>query len=151
MSRRDLELTIDFPIGIEAKSPKGPSQLLRAGEVVAVNGDGIGLDDVQELRAKLVRRDGGVWSPQSLMLRRMDCRIASEAMTRQKFDDSAAAVWRLLQVLPGVMPLLAMWKWNGRAFRRAENGHGFCARHVTGAVAFSTPSDPALFAGNAGG
>ncbi len=69
---------------------------------VAELGDGdIGLADVQELRAKLARRDGGVWSPQSLMLRRMDGRIVGEGMTRQEFDDMAAAVWRLPQVLPG--------------------------------------------------
>ena len=60
----------------------------------------IDLADVQELRAKLARRDGGVWSPQSILLRRMDRRIAGEGMTRPEFDDLAAAVWRLPQVLP---------------------------------------------------
>ena len=51
----------------------------------------------------------------------------------------------------GVMPLPAMWKWTGRAFHRAENGHGFFARHVAGDVESSTPSGPVLFAGSAGG
>ncbi len=51
----------------------------------------------------------------------------------------------------GVMPLPAMWKWTGRAFHRAENGHGFSARHVAGDVQSSIPSDPVLFAGSAGG
>ncbi len=72
-----------------------------ARDVVAASGDDIGLADVQELRVKLARRDGGVWSPQSLVLRRMECRIAGEGMTRDEFDDLAAAVWRMPQVLPG--------------------------------------------------
>ncbi len=49
------------------------------------------------------------------------------------------------------MPLPAMWKWTGRAFHRADNGHGFFARRVAGDVASSIPSDPVFFAGNAGG
>ncbi len=39
---------------------------------------------------------------------------------------------------------------NGRAFHRADNGHGFFARHVAGAAESSISSDPAFFAGNAG-
>ena len=44
-----------------------------------------------------------------------------------------------------------MWKWTGRGFHRAENGRGFFARHVAGDVESSIPSDPELFAENAGG
>ena len=86
-----------------AKQPRGQAKRIIAKairKVVAVNGDGIDHADVQELRVKLIRRDGGVWSPQSLMLRRMECRIVGEGMTRQEFDDLAAAVWRMPQVLP---------------------------------------------------
>ena len=35
------------------------------------------------------------------MLRRMDYRIATDGMTHPEFDDLAAAVWRMPQVLPG--------------------------------------------------
>ena len=69
-------------------------------DVAELGCDDIGLADVQELRVKLARRDGGVWSPQSILLRRMDRRIAGEGMTRPEFDDLAAAVWRMAQVLP---------------------------------------------------
>ena len=72
-------------------------------DVAELGGDDIGLADVQELRAKLARRDGGVWSPQALMLRRMDCMIVSSGITRQEFDGLAAAVWGLKQTLPGAV------------------------------------------------
>ncbi len=87
-----------------ARCPRVEAQRIVANatrDVVAASSDDIGLADVQELRAKLARRDGGVWSPQTLMLRRMECRIVREGMTRQEFDDLAAAVWRMPQVLPG--------------------------------------------------
>lgn len=88
-----------------ARCPRVEAQRIvdqAARQAVSGLGDGdIGLADVQELRTKLARRDGGVWSPQSDVLRRMDRRVAGEGMTRPEFDDLAAAVWRMPQVLPG--------------------------------------------------
>ena len=87
-----------------AKQPRAQAKRVVAKatrEIITVGDGDIGLDNVQELRTKLARRDGGVWSPQSDVLRRMECRIAGEGMTPQEFDDLAAAVWRMAQVLPG--------------------------------------------------
>jgi hypothetical protein len=62
--------------------------------------DTIGYADVQELRVRFIRRDGGIWDPQASLLRDMDKRITSGGMTVEEFEGSAAAVWTMPQVLP---------------------------------------------------
>ena len=68
--------------------------------VLRTSDDLIDFSDVQELRVKLIRRDGGVWEPQALMLRRMEVDIATKGMTGEEFRERAGVVWGLRQVLP---------------------------------------------------
>ena len=56
--------------------------------------------DVQELRVKLIRRDGGIVEPHASLLRRLDARIAAGAMTRDEFEETAARVWAMPKALP---------------------------------------------------
>lgn len=63
-------------------------------------GDEVDLSDVQEVRVKLIRRDGGIWPPQSTLLGKMERRILTEGMTPEAFKDSAAVVVGMKQALP---------------------------------------------------
>lgn len=54
--------------------------------------DGIDCSDVQELRTKLIRRDGGAWEPQASLLHEMDTRIASGEMDPNGFKERTAVV-----------------------------------------------------------
>ncbi len=66
--------------------------------VEITRGDTIDLADVQELRVKLIRRDGGIVEPHASLLRRLDARIAAGAMTRGEFEESQ--VWAMPKALP---------------------------------------------------
>jgi len=57
--------------------------------------------DVQELRVKIIRRDGGIVEPHTSLLRRLDQRIATGAMNRGEFEEVASRMWAMRQVLPG--------------------------------------------------
>ncbi len=62
--------------------------------------DGIGHADVQELRVRLIRRDGGIWEPQASLLREIDVRLATRGMTPKEFHERAALVWAMPRALP---------------------------------------------------
>ena len=68
--------------------------------VEITHGDTIDLADVQELRVKLIRRDGGIVEPHASLLRRLDARIAAGAMTRGEFEEAASQVWAMPKALP---------------------------------------------------
>ena len=55
--------------------------------------------DVQEVRARLLRRDGGVWPPQADILHRMEREILSNTMTAPQFKATAAMALDLPQAL----------------------------------------------------
>ena len=63
-------------------------------------GEGLDFSDVQEIRAKLIRRDGGLWPPQSDMLARLDWLIASGELDRDGFEQMAGVVLAMPQALP---------------------------------------------------
>ncbi len=63
-------------------------------------GDVIDLADVQELRVKLIRRDGRIVEPHASLLHRLDARIAARNITRGEFEDVASQVWAMPQALP---------------------------------------------------
>ncbi len=67
----------------------------------------IDLSDAQELRAKLIRRDGGLWNPQRRMIKNTERQIVTEGVTKAEFKDAAATVLAMPQVL-------------GKGFRGAE-------------------------------
>ena len=67
---------------------------------VIIGHDEIDLADVQELRVKLLRRDGGIWEPQASLLHQMDASIASGEMDQEVFEESAAVVLGMAQALP---------------------------------------------------
>ena len=59
------------------------------------------LSDVQELRAWLIRRDKGIWSPHSDYLKRMELIILTGKMDRETFVRMAATVKKKMpQSLP---------------------------------------------------
>ena len=62
--------------------------------------DEIDFSDVQELRVKLIRRDGGIWDPQAVMLHRMDVDIGTEGMSRDQFQEQAGLALGMRQALP---------------------------------------------------
>jgi hypothetical protein len=60
----------------------------------------VDLTDVQELRVKLIRRDGAIVEPHASLLRRLDARIATGAMTRGEFEDAVSRIWAMPKALP---------------------------------------------------
>ena len=56
--------------------------------------------DTQELYVKLVRRDGGFWSPQRELLKKLERQIVSAGMTKNEFINKAAILWAMPQTLP---------------------------------------------------
>ena len=60
----------------------------------------VDLSDAQVLRVKLIRRDKGVWLPQSTMLGKMERQIVTEGMTKAEFQDAAEALLAIPQALP---------------------------------------------------
>ena len=81
--------------------------------IAGVGGDEIDFSDVQELRVRLILRDGGIWAPQASLLHRMDRLIATESMTRDQFEQFAATAWRMPQVLPKTKMRAATWCLSG--------------------------------------
>ena len=62
-------------------------------------GSEIDLSAAQGIRVKLIRRDGGVWFPQSTMLADLEISIIG-GITQQEFKDQAAKILSLPQALP---------------------------------------------------
>ena len=56
--------------------------------------------DVQELRAKIIRRDGAIVEPYASLLRQLDGRIASDGVSRREFEEVASSLWAMPQALP---------------------------------------------------
>lgn len=65
-----------------------------------LEGDGLDLSDVQELRVRLHRRDGGVWSPHADILARMERGIAAGDLDRPTFECMAATLLAMDQAIP---------------------------------------------------
>lgn len=65
-----------------------------------VDADDIGFDSVQEIRTRIVRRDGIVDRPQAMLLARMDRLIATGEMDRAKYDKLAGAVLAMPLAFP---------------------------------------------------
>ena len=64
-----------------------------APEVTADAADAIDFSDVQELRAKVIRRDGILDRPQAMLLSRMDRMIANDGLSRERFTTLSAALF----------------------------------------------------------
>ena len=73
------------------------------------NTGSIDLSNVQELRAKLIRRDGGIWPPQSDFLYKLEIRVIEGGITEKEFQETAAEILNVPQFLP-------------KAFLRLERG-----------------------------
>lgn len=56
------------------------------------NDNALDLSDVQELRVKLIRRDKGIWPPQSDYLHRIERMILEGTMSTTKFQEMAGLV-----------------------------------------------------------
>ena len=61
--------------------------------------EAVELFDAQALRVKLIRRDLGIWPPQSTSLAELERRII-DGITRAEFDELAAKIWAIPQALP---------------------------------------------------
>lgn len=97
---------------IGAKQPKTEAKRIidaHRRNSVEIEVDQIDLSHAQELRVTLIRRDGGVWSPQREFLKRMEIEIAQGAMSPEKFAKHADVFLRMPQAL-------------GRNFRKREGG-----------------------------
>ena len=58
------------------------------------------LEDVRELRDKLVARNLGIWPPQSTIIEKLLCRVREEGMASEEFADVAATIVGMEQALP---------------------------------------------------
>ena len=66
-------------------------------EVIDRVGGTIGYDDVQELRAQVIWRDGKLGNARRTLFSGMDRQIATRGMTRVEFHEAASRVWALPQ------------------------------------------------------
>ena len=87
-----------------ARQPKAEARRIvkarRRNVVPESANDDLDLSHVQELWAKLVRRDGGVWQPQSMLLARIERGIAGGTMGREEFERLAGVLLSMPQMLP---------------------------------------------------
>ncbi len=63
-------------------------------------GDGLDFSDIQEIRVRLIRRDGGLWPPQTDMLANLDRLLASGELSHEIFENMAVTVLGMPQALP---------------------------------------------------
>lgn len=75
---------------------------------LSAGGEAVDLSSAQEVVAKLIRRDGGIWQPQARLVRLLEENILS-GMTRMQFAKAAAVILSMSQVLP-------------KSFLKAEGG-----------------------------
>ena len=64
---------------------------------------------VQELRAKIIRRDGVLDTPHALLLLRMDRNIATNDITLSVFDRLSEAAWGMPCVIPAKCRDVRFW------------------------------------------
>ncbi|MEL0108352.1 MAG: hypothetical protein VW802_15590 [Rhodospirillaceae bacterium] len=63
------------------------------------NTGSIDLSDVQELRVKLIRRDGGIFPPQTDCLSKLEIQIIEGEVLKKEFQETAAEILNMPQVL----------------------------------------------------